>query len=288
MGSGSWKREAFHKYSASRGEKLDATDRVVSRMNIQERYKEREINSALNPYKIMRECRDTDEHPETRPVIIGLDVTGSMSDVLEETARCIGTVMNNIMSAGETIPEAKDVEFCIAAYGDFAYDSAPVQFSQFESDTRIVEHLDKVYFERGGGGNAFESTTVIWYMGTRHCDLDCWKRGRKGLIITIGDEECPPYLPKIPLANATGDSLQADVLTKDLYAEASRKYEIHHIHVLHRRQNPLIRKSWEKSIGEQNYHESEVNGLGSLITSIVLSAGKEETSVPAGDEMISW
>ena len=288
MGSGSWKREEFRRYSASRGEELDAADRVVSSMNIQERFKEKKIHPDLDPFKIMRECRDTKEHPGTRPVIIGLDVTGSMSDVLEETARCIGTVMNNIMTAGETVPEAKDVEFCISAYGDFAYDRAPVQFSQFESDTRIAEHLDKVYFERGGGGNSFESTTVIWYMGSRHCDLDCWKRGRKGIIITVGDEECPPYLPEEPLAKATGDSLQGNVLTKDLYAEASMKYEIHHIHVLHRWKNPLIRKTWVEAVGGQNYHESEVNGLGNLITSIVLAAGKEETGVQAGKGLISW
>ncbi len=66
------------------------------------------------------------------------------------------------------------------------------------------------------------------------------------------------------------------------------KYEIHHIHVLHRWKNPLIRKTWVEAVGGQNYHESEVNGLGNLITSIVLAAGKEETGVQAGKGLISW
>ena len=61
--------------------------------------------------------------------------------------------------------------------GDLAYDYAPIQASQFESDIRIAEQLDKIYFEGGGGGNNFESYTAAWYFGVHNCKLDCWNRG---------------------------------------------------------------------------------------------------------------
>ena len=37
-----------------------------------------------------------------------------------------------------------------------------------------------------------------------------------------------------PIKNATGDSLQADVETKDLYTETAEKFDIYHINVNHR------------------------------------------------------
>lgn len=83
----------------------------------------------------------------------------------------------------------------IMGIGDLAYDGCPIQVSQFESDIRIAEQLDKIYFEFGGGGNSFESYTAAWYFGSRHTKLDCLNRGKKGIIITMGDEQLNPYLP---------------------------------------------------------------------------------------------
>ena len=83
--------------------------------------------------------------------------------------------MNNLLT------EVKDVEISIMAIGDLAYDSAPIQMSQFESDVRIAEHLDKVYFGGGGGGNCYESYSLAWYCGLNHAQLDCWERGKKAL-----------------------------------------------------------------------------------------------------------
>jgi hypothetical protein len=130
----------------------------------------------------MRECCDSDEHPDTLPVILALDVTGSMGGALLKTAASLNVIMQKILD------EYEDVEFMVMGIGDLSYDRAPIQISQFESDIRIAEHLDRLWFERGGGGNSFESYTAAWYMGLYHTSLDCWKKGRKGILITLGDE----------------------------------------------------------------------------------------------------
>jgi hypothetical protein len=62
-----------------------------------------------------------------------------------------------------------------------------------------------------------------------HTRLDCWKKGRKGILITLGDEPLNPYLPADRLAQITGDQVHRDVDTYALYRDALEKYEIFHI-----------------------------------------------------------
>ena len=225
MGGGRWKREDFARYSASHGRSVreDGHIDTSGMRGAQDMYRARSLDPDLDPFKVVRECCDNDEHPETVPVILALDVTGSMGGACLKTAASLNVIMQNILD------QYSDVEFLVMGIGDLAYDHAPIQMSQFESDIRIAEHLDKIWFERGGGGNKYESYTAAWYMGLHHTSLDCWKRGKKGIIITMGDEPLNPFLPAKRLAQITGDHLQADVETAELYREALEKFEIFHI-----------------------------------------------------------
>lgn len=227
MGGGYWKRDDFARYSAGMGRKVRSDGHIdTSGMrSAQDMYRARGLSPDLDPYKVTRECCDSEEHPQTVPVILALDVTGSMGGALLKTASSLGVIMQDILD------KYKDVEFMIMGIGDLSYDRGPIQISQFESDIRIAEHLDKIWFERGGGGNSFESYTAAWYMGLHHTDLDCWKRGQKGIIITLGDEPLNPYLPGGRLEQLTGDRLQGDVETRDLYRSALEKFEIFHVAV---------------------------------------------------------
>ena len=222
MGSGSFTTTSFKAYSTSRGRTVDAKGTVTSD-SLQDFYTQTKIHKDLKPYKVVRECCDSDEHPNTIPVIIGLDVTGSMGRACVKTAQSLNTIITSLYDKFD------DIEFMIMGIGDLAYDHAPIQASQFESDVRIAEHLDKVYMEHGGGDNGFESYTAAWYFGLYHTKLDCWKRGKKGIIITMGDEPLNPYLPRAPLSEVTGDNLEADVETKDLYELTKEKFDIYHI-----------------------------------------------------------
>lgn len=190
MGSGTWTRNAFTSYTTTKGYSVSMDGSVTGMSsNVQDNFKSRMLVTDLNPKNVIRECVDSTEHPNTKPVILALDVTGSMGRAAMEVAKQINVVMTKLYE------NVTDVEFLVMGIGDLAYDCAPIQASQFESDIRIAENLDKIYFENGGGGNDYESYTVAWYMGLKHCKLDCWKRGKKGLIITMGDEPINPYLP---------------------------------------------------------------------------------------------
>ena len=225
MGCGSFTTSAYACYNSSLGREYDTTTLRASVKSVQEAYKQTRLHPSLNPKGVIRECVNNEEHPNTIPVILALDVTGSMGNACKEVAEALGVIMVDLYK------KFKDIEICIMGIGDLAYDDAPIQISQFESDIRIAEALDKVWMEHGGGGNTYESYTAAWYMGLRHTKLDCHKQGRKGIIITMGDEALNPYLPQRELEAVTGDSLQDDVETPDLYEEVSKKFDIFHIAV---------------------------------------------------------
>lgn len=248
MGSGAFTTSSFVNYSISKKRAVDSSGVVVTD-NLQDFYSQRSIHKDLNPYKVVRECCDSEEHPNTIPVIIGLDVTGSMGGACVKTAQNLNTIITSLYD------EFEDVEFMIMGIGDLSYDHAPIQVSQFESDIRIAEHLDNVYMEHGGGGNGFESYTAAWYFGLYHTALDCWKRGKKGIIITMGDEPLNPYLPKEKLNKVLGDHVEADVETKDLYQLAKEKFDIYHIAIndkddCYKRYKDRVDKSFSKVLGE--------------------------------------
>lgn len=223
MGSGTVSHSSMRTYASSLGRTYDSsTGRVTGH-----EFVARRIDPSLDPRNFkVRECANSDEHPNTIPVILGLDITGSMGEACSETAAALGTIIMNLYK------KFSDIEFCIMGIGDLAYDDAPVQMSQFESDIRIAESLDKIYMERGGGGNGFESYTAAWYMGLKRTKLDCFdKQQRKGIIITMGDEPLNPYLPCGNLNDAVNATEESHVETPALYAEASQKFDIFHIAV---------------------------------------------------------
>jgi len=287
MGGGAWKQDDFVTYSCStRGIDASTINMNTGSYTVnshQDIFKSRTINEALNPYKVTRECCDSEEHPKTIPVILALDVTGSMGDAAKEVATKLNIIMTDLYS------KVKDVEFMIMGIGDFAYDDAPLQVSQFESDIRIAEQMDKIWFESGGGGNNFESYSAAWYFGARHCKLDCWNRGKKGIIITLGDEDLNPYIPYNRLTRVTGNSLQGDIETKDLYKEASEKFDIYHIYVDHHGYQYANMDTWTDVLPRQNVVSCKIEEIPQAITDIVSKYSNGTVVNNTNEEgVISW
>ena len=267
MGGGTWTSSAYVKHSTtSRG--FTSMDEFKA-ASAQQLYRAHYLDAMLDPRDKIRECCDSDEHPNTKPVILGLDVTGSMGSAAEAVAKQLGDIMERLYGT------VSDVQFMTMAIGDLSYDDAPLQVSQFESDIRIAEQLEKVWFEGGGGGNSWESYTQAWYYGLWRTKLDCYdKRGQKGLIITIGDEPLNPYLPAGPLAQALDISVQDDVDTEDLYKEACEKFDIWHIgfkdrHTSYERYKERGgMKGWEKLLGD-HFVEATDQTLDQVIADII-------------------
>jgi hypothetical protein len=290
MGCGTISHSSLTSYAVSRGRTYDtSTGRVKGQT-----FEARSIDPALDPrgFKV-RECCNSDEHPNTVPVILGLDVTGSMGEACAETAAALGKIVTSLYN------KFADIEFCIMGIGDLDYDHAPIQMSQFESDVRIAVSLDKVYMEHGGGGNSFESYTAAWYMGLKRTKLDCYdKQGRKGIIITMGDEPLNPYLPARELNAAINGTEQADIETAELYNQASQKFDIFHIAVdsprcCYRRFQIEVDNSFGQQLGSR-YKVSSIDSLAQTIEDCIaesvqgMTAAPVQAAQPANGNGISW
>lgn len=290
MGGGSWTRDSFKTYSVSKNMTVDERGSITGNYRAQEMFRQRRISPELDPKNVIRECCDSEEHPNTRPVILALDVTGSMGGASVKVAKELNVIMT------ELYEKVQDVEFMIMGIGDLSYDNAPIQASQFESDIRIAEQLDKIYFEAGGGGNAYESYTAAWYFGLNHCKLDCWNRGKKGIIITLGDEPLNPYLPATQLSLSTGFKMQGDVETDALYKEVIQKYDVYHLAVEDRetsywRYADRIKSSFGKYLDENHLKVVNMDNLANTIVGIVVNSEENILAEAANkneDGEISW
>lgn len=286
MGSGSFSSESFAHYSHNVGRVYHADTGRVSGQT----FTTYNLDDSLDPRKFaVRECANTEEHPNTIPVILALDVTGSMGEACRETAEALGVIINNLYK------KFKDIEFCVMGVGDFAYDDAPMQMSQFESDVRIAEALDKIWLEHGGGGNGYESYTAAWYMGLHRTKLDCYdKQGRKGIIITMGDEPLNPYIPKRELNNKVNASEEKDIETPELFANASKKFDIFHIAVdspkdCYNRYAKDIEKGFGQILGSR-LKISTIQQLADTIEDCITESvqGTASTTPSSGGGEISW
>lgn len=290
MGSGTWNRASFDDYSRRAGRRVSASGDILGNFSAQDMFKSRHLADVLDPYGVVRECCDSEEHPETVPVILALDVTGSMGSAAVEVAKRLNTVMTKLYD------QTKDVEFMIMGIGDLAYDRAPIQASQFESDIRIAEQLDQLYFEGGGGGNGFESYTAAWYFALNNTRLDCHSRGKKGLIITMGDEPLNPYLPKDPLEASLGVSNEKDIETRELYKEVTEKFEVYHLAVIDPRSNGArfvekIMKSFGEYLDNEHLRKVNLNNITPTIINIVtaFAGGDAAAEEKKGlRKLISW
>ena len=220
MGCGSWTSSSWDSYKKSKSIDAKSTVRSI--------YHSSECKDTMNPKGVnVRESRDSDEHPNSNAIILGLDVTGSMGSTAETIAK---GGLNDIITGIYDKNILEDPQVMVAAIGDTYYDESPLQVGQFESDIRAAQNLMDIWFEGGGGGNGGESYLALWYFAARHTSIDCFeKRGKKGVIFTIGDEPCCSKLPKEHIKEVFGDDVQADINAEDILAEVSKMYDVYHI-----------------------------------------------------------
>lgn len=231
--------------------------------------------------KPLRESRDSEEHPESFPIIIGLDVTGSMGSIPEYLIKeAFPTIMEKIMEVGIPNPQV-----CFMAFGDQRYDDSPIQVGEFESSDELMEKwLTKIYIEQGGGGDGAETPGYVWWTALRHVVTDSWeKRGKKGVIITISDEA--NHLELYNLDEYFKDGTEGRVLTSEVLEEVKEKWEVYHINYRNgwRGNSAKTLEYWDKTLGAncvQTEHR-EAHDIVEIIPQLVIKTYRGD--VEAGD-----
>lgn len=230
----------------------------------------------MNPNGVVfREARDSDVHPNTVPIILGLDVTGSMGHIPHELIKeGLPKLMGGIIQGG--VP---DPALLFLGIGDHECDRYPLQVGQFESgDEELDMWLTRTYIEGGGGGNAGESYLLAWYFAAFHTKTDAFeKRGQKGLLFTVGDEPGLKTLPASAIKEIMGQGQQT-YTHLELLAEAQKKYDVYHISVLHSGQAINADVEWKELLGQNCLSIEDHREIPNVIKKIICDKHKSSVS----------
>ncbi|MBQ7119564.1 MAG: hypothetical protein IJO09_05060 [Oscillospiraceae bacterium] len=265
MGYGSYTAHDWAKLRASRKLDSSSTNQIFTKCDMDKRFDPGLFDK--------REARDSDEHPDSTPIIIGVDVTGSMGYL---STKIIKESLNELMQNLYFSKPINDPQLLFAAIGDASCDSAPLQVTQFESDIRIAEQLMDLWLENRGG-DAPEDYPLLWYFADKHTDIDSFnKRGKKGFCFSIGDADCHPTISASDLRRIFADDVPHDMSIEELAEMGSRKYELFHI-MIGEKPNKFTRVIPGRII---YITQSDIDYLPDIIIStIMLSLGMDKDEV---------
>lgn len=239
MGYSDWSDAAYRRVSS---ERASASSAEIFRG-------ERSIDPLMDPHGLkVREARDSEHHPNSVPIVVAFDVTGSMGDIPTRFAKeMLGSLMARLVEHGWV----NDPQVLFAAIGDAESDRAPLQIGQFESGLEMDMWLTRLWLE-GGGGDAPESYTLAHWFGAYHTATDSFeKRGKRGYLFTIGDAPHKPLQPG-HIQRVFGSVPQQPTDSAAVLAAAAERYEL--FHVLVTRGNPPDQSTlgeWSGLLGDR-------------------------------------
>jgi hypothetical protein len=269
MGSGRWSTDVYSaaaSYRAASGTSAFAYSDSGAR----------KAHPALDPQGVtQRESRDNDEHPQSTPIAVLFDVTGSMGGV----PRVLQTKLPQLLGLLTRKGYATDPHIMFGAIGDATCDRVPLQAGQFESDNRMDEDLARIVLEGGGGGQKKESYELAMYFMARHTALDSMaKRGRRGYLFLIGDEMPYPRVNPKEVKKFIGDDLREPIPTEALIAELQRTFDVYFIipAAAGWGGDREILARWRQLLGQ---NVIELDDLDAVCETIALTVGLGEESI---------
>lgn len=260
---------------------IRATNDGYYTKSAKEIFKNDDLHKDMSPYGVaIRESRDSEDHPESIPIIIGLDVTGSMDRIPHHFVKDgLPTMVSSLIEAG-----IKHPQILFMAIGDHLRDRAPLQVGQFESSDELLDKwLTSVYLEGGGGGNGGESYSLAHYFAAYHTAHDHFeKRGGKGFLFTIGDEPVHQKIGQTELREIMGDNEPGVGTVTDLINKAKERYEVFHLHVKEGSNgtDPRVIKGWQNLLNENCLVVDDHREISKIIASTIIGHLKTKTTNP--------
>lgn len=200
--------------------------------------------------QITREAYDNVDNPESVPIAVFFDVTGSMGYIPRQLQQKLPELHGLLLRKGYV--EYPQILF--GAIGDANSDRVPLQVGQFEADNRMDEHLENIFLEGNGGGQGRETYELAAHFLARHTDLDSLnKRGKKGYCFFMGDEAPYDTLRRSHIRNVIGGpEPEVDLDTKEVFEELKERYEVFFLFVTsgsYREEDKM--PAWRELLGER-------------------------------------
>lgn len=259
MGDGRWDASQWTRYASD----VAAKPREMI-------FRGKGISPDLDPKFVdLRESLDSVSNPSATPVMVFVDVTGSMGYLAEAIVKKgLGVIMREIYDR-DPIP---DPHVLCGAVGDAFSDDAPLQVTQFEAEVgKLMPQVERIWIEGGGGGNGGESYQAAWWFAAHKTRCDAFrKRGRKGYLFTIGDEKPHSYLSREQIRTQLGGTTERDLRLVDLYQDVTRNWNVFHLITptgTTDEQNAV--RAWRDVVGERAIEIEDEEALAEVIVSTI-------------------
>lgn len=208
------------------------------------------VHNSLNIHGKIRESRDSKEHPNSTPIAVIFDETGSMAHVPRVMQEKLPQLMGLLLRKAYI----EDPQVLFGAIGDYPNrEAAPLQIGQFESGIEMDDNITHIYLEGSGGGSYEESYQNALYYFAHRTSCDAWeKRSKKGFLFLIGDEMAYSRSTKHELQELIGDGVQNDVSLDEIMAAVKEKWEVFFIipKGTHHFGDPKLENFWKKHLGQ--------------------------------------
>lgn len=220
MGGGNWDSGSYTKAKATRAA-TNVDDFAYSKTSTT-------THANLDPLRIKDkpfgklESRDSTDHPNSVPVFVSFDVTGSNIDRAVDAQKKLPNLMELLH---KYLP---DPQVAVAANDDFnSVGKESIQISDFESDNRVDEHIRSIRLVGIGVGNNGESYDLMLFAAARLIVTDSMeKRAKKGYLFIYADEPIFTKVQAIEVKSTFGITIERDIPIAEIVEEVQRSWNV--------------------------------------------------------------
>lgn len=184
----------------------------------------------------------------TNPLIVAIDVTGSMASWPFEIFDRLPLLYNTLSQYRE------DLEICFVAIGDAGVDRYPLQATTFAGGFDLEQLLGSLYGE-GGGGDAPESYGLFAHWVNTHVEIPNAKDAP--FLIVFGDAPMHKSIPKEQIQHYLGDSVRKDVDAIKAWRTLTETWNTWFLRRPTGKSGDLVDQQWGEAISEQKIFRIE-------------------------------
>ena len=201
----------------------------------------RTYDEKRGPIESMVDPRRSIECKSKNPIIVAVDVTGSM-------ARWPAEIFDRLPLLYMTLSQYRpDLEICFAAIGDARYDKWPLQVTDFAKGYDLEQHL-KALFGEGGGGDGPEGYGLFAWHLKHHVKVDAAEDAP--FLIVYGDAPMHEKVTRDEIRKVWG--VQADDQDAiELWKEVAKKYNTWFLRRPTGSRNDEVDQQWFRALGPE-------------------------------------
>lgn len=200
------------------------------------------------------------ETQSTTPLVVAVDVTGSMATWPAE-------IFDRLPLLYQTLSQYRpDLEISFVAIGDATCDSYPLQVTEFAAGVALEEQLNALYGEGGGGGGARESYELFAYFLLTQVRAP---NAIRPYLILYGDEGFYPEVSAAQLRYYLGGKERRDRDALSVWRALGESWNVFHLRKSYAApKDAEIKAQWAEAIGAER-----IVGLSSASRAVDLALG---------------